>query len=103
MIGDPGVIGVVIGQSTQATEWIDYLGCFLGIGLLGLLIYLFLVLGEPLIEKLGETGMGAVNRILGFLILAIAQRSARRAIAVQLIADGTLELLKTAAIPAFYQ
>lgn len=86
MIGGPGAIGVVIGQSTQATKWVDYLGCFLGIGLLGLLIYLFLVLGEPLIEKIGKTGMGALNRILGFLILAIA---------VQLIADGAFELLKT--------
>ncbi len=88
MISGPGAIGVVISQATQATKWIDYLGCALGIGLLGGLIYLFLKLGEPLIEKLGKTGIGALNRILGFLILAIA---------VQLIANGTLELLKTAA------
>lgn len=88
MIGGPGAIGVVISQATQATAWIDYLGCVLGIGLLGGLIYLFLRLGEPLIEKLGETGVGALNRILGFLILAIA---------VQLITNGILELLKTAA------
>jgi multiple antibiotic resistance protein len=83
IIAGPGAIGVVI---SQATKWIDYLGCVLGIGLLGGLIYLFLRLGEPLIEKLGKTGIGALNRIFGFLILAIA---------VQLIANGTLELLKT--------
>ncbi len=71
-----------------AEEWIDYLGCVLGIALLGGLIYLCLRLGESLIEKLGKTGMGALNRIFGFLILAIA---------VQLISNGTLELLKTAA------
>jgi multiple antibiotic resistance protein len=88
MIGGPGAIGVVIGQATQATAGIDYLGCVLGIGLLGGLIYLFLRLGEPLITRLGETGMGALNRILGFLILAIA---------VQLIADGIEELIKAAA------
>jgi multiple antibiotic resistance protein len=88
MIGGPGAIGVVIGQATQAKEWSDYLGCLLGIGLLGVLIYLFLVLGEPLIERLGETGMGALNRILGFLILGIA---------VQLSTNGIFELLKTAA------
>jgi multiple antibiotic resistance protein len=86
IIAGPGAIGVVISQATQATKWIDYLGCVLGIGLLGGLIYLFLRLGEPLIEKLGKTGIGALNRIFGFLILAIA---------VQLIANGTLELLKT--------
>jgi multiple antibiotic resistance protein len=87
MISGPGAIGVIIGQSTQATAWVDYLGCGLGISLLGALIYLFLRLGEPLIEKFGETGMGAINRIFGFLILAIA---------VQLITNGILELLKTA-------
>jgi multiple antibiotic resistance protein len=41
MIAGPGAIGVVISQATQATEWIDYLGCVLGIGLLGGLIYGF--------------------------------------------------------------
>jgi multiple antibiotic resistance protein len=88
IIGGPGAIGVVIGLSTQATQWTDYIGCCLGVGILGILIYLSLRLGEPLIEKLGETGLGALNRILGFLILAIA---------VQLIANGTFDLLKTSA------
>ncbi len=85
MISGPGAIGVVIGLSTQTHHWIEQLGCITGILLLGLLVYLFLVLGEPLIEKFGATGMGAFNRILGFLILAIA---------VQLISEGVLELLK---------
>ena len=85
MISGPGAIGVAIGLSTRTHQWIDQLGCMTGILLLGLLIYLFLVLGESLIEKFGATGMGAFNRILGFLILAIA---------VQLISDGVLELLK---------
>ena len=88
MIGGPGAIGVVIGFATQARQWSDYLGCLLGIGLFSVSLYLCLVLGEPLIEKFGATGMGALNRILGFLILAIA---------VQLIANGTVEIIKLAA------
>jgi len=88
IISGPGAIGVAIGQATLVREWIDYLGCLLGIGLLGVIVYLFLRLGEPLIRRLGKTGMGALNRILGFLILAIA---------IQLISNGTLELLKNAA------
>jgi multiple antibiotic resistance protein len=39
-------------------------------------------------ERLGETKLGALNQILGFLILAIA---------VQLIANGTFDLIKTSA------
>ena len=86
MVSGPGAIGVVIGLSTQATHWSDYAGCVLGVVGLGIVLYLCLRLGEPLIERLGETGMGALNRILGCLILAIA---------VQLIADGILALLPT--------
>jgi multiple antibiotic resistance protein len=93
LIGGPGAIGVVIGLSTQATQWIDYVGCCLGVVLLGGLIYLFLRLGEPLVERLGATGLGAINRILGFLILAIA---------VQLIANGTFDLVKTS-IPSLFR
>jgi multiple antibiotic resistance protein len=88
IIGGPGAIGIVIGLSTQATDWSDYVGCCLGIGLLGVIVYLSLRLGEPLIKKLGATGLGALNRILGFFILAIA---------IQLIANGILDLLKNAA------
>lgn len=87
IISGPGAIGVTITQATLVSGWIDYLGCLLGIVLLGGLVYLFLRLGEPLIQKLGKTGLGALNRILGFLILAIA---------IQLISNGTLDLLKNA-------
>ncbi len=57
----------------------------LGIALVGVLLYLCLVLGEPLIKALGQNGLGALNRVLGFFILSIA---------VQFIADGVFTLLK---------
>lgn len=82
MVSGPGAIGVVIGLSTRASQWVDYLGCLIGIALLGILLYLCLALGKPLIEKLGSTVIGALNRILGFLILAIA---------VQLIAAASFQ------------
>lgn len=88
MISGPGAIGVVISQAANITQWVDYIGCLLGIAALGILLYLFLALGEPLIKLLGRNGVGALNRVLGFFILAIA---------VQLIANGTFELLKGAA------
>jgi multiple antibiotic resistance protein len=85
MVSGPGAIGVVIGLSAKTTVWYDYIGCVLGLGLLGALVYLCLLLGEPLVKALGETGVGALNRVLGFLILAIA---------VQFIADGLLQILR---------
>jgi multiple antibiotic resistance protein len=88
LIAGPGSIGVVIGLATKITQWSDYLGCLLGIVLFGGLLYVCLVLGEPLLARFGRNGLAALNRILGFFILAIA---------VQLIADGVISLFKTAA------
>lgn len=85
LVSGPGAIGVVISQGAQTHDWIHYLGCSLGIALLGIALYLCLMLGEPAIEALGSNGIGALNRVLGFFILAIA---------VQLIADGILALLQ---------
>ena len=49
---------------------------------LGLSVYLFLRLGDPLVVQLGPSPVGAISRIFGFLILAIA---------VQLIWDGVAD------------
>jgi multiple antibiotic resistance protein len=88
LIAGPGSIGVTIGLATKLTHWSDYLGCLIGIGLFGGLLYACLVLGESLLSILGRNGLGALNRVLGFFILAIA---------VQLIADGVISLFQTAA------
>ncbi|MBE9192082.1 NAAT family transporter [Gloeocapsopsis crepidinum LEGE 06123] len=88
MISGPGAIGVVIGFAASNTRWVDDAGCLLGIVLLGVTIYLCLALGEPLVGVLGKNGLGALNRVLGFFILAIA---------VQFVADGTFSLLREAA------
>jgi multiple antibiotic resistance protein len=92
LIAGPGSIGVVIGLATKMTQWSDYLGCLIGILLFGALLYVCLMLGESLLSMLGRNGLGALNRILGFFILAIA---------VQLIADGVVSLMQ-AAVPKLF-
>lgn len=84
LIAGPGSIGVVIGLAANANQWSNYAGGLIGIGLFGAILYFCLALGEPLIGKLGPTGIGALNRVFGFFILAIG---------VQLIAQGVLALL----------
>lgn len=44
-----------------------------------------LILGDRLLEALGKIEIGALNRVLGFFILAIA---------VQFIADGSFDTIK---------
>ena len=93
LIAGPGAIGVVIGLSAKLTNSSEYLGSVAGIVLLGSLLYFCLRAGEVLLKRLGPNGIGALNRVLGFFILAIA---------VQFIADGTITLLQKAAPTVFH-
>jgi multiple antibiotic resistance protein len=79
MLSGPGSIGVVMGLAAESEGLLAYMGLILGILMIGLTVYLFLRLGGPLEKRLGPGSMGAINKIFGFLILAIA---------VQLIWDG---------------
>lgn len=72
MLSGPGSIGVVMGLAAHADHFLSYLGMVIGIVALGLIVYLCLWLGGPLVKRLGPGAVGAINRIFGFLILAIA-------------------------------
>lgn len=82
MLSGPGSIGVVMGLAAHANGFLAYLGMVIGIVALGCSVYLFLWLGGPLVKRLGPSGMGAITRIFGFLILSIA---------VQLVWDGVMD------------
>ena len=82
MLFGPGSIGVVMGLAAHANGFLAYLGMVIGTVLIGFSVYLFLCLGGPLVKRLGPSAMGAVTRIFGFLILAIA---------VQLVWDGVAD------------
>ncbi|MEY2413152.1 MAG: multiple antibiotic resistance protein [Acidobacteriaceae bacterium] len=82
LLSGPGSIGVVMGIAAHASSTVAYLGMVIGIVALALTVYLFLCLGGPLVRRLGPGTTGAINRIFGFLILAIA---------VQLVWDGVAE------------
>ncbi len=82
MLSGPGSIGVVMGLAAHTSNMIAYLGMVIGIAALGVVVYLFLCLGGPLVKRLGPGATGAINRIFGFLLLAIA---------VQLVWDGVAD------------
>ena len=82
MLSGPGSIGVVMGLAAHADSMIAYVGMVVAIVALGLVVYLFLCLGGPLVKRLGPGAVGAINRIFGFLLLAIA---------VQLAWDGVAD------------
>jgi len=83
MLSGPGSIGVVMGLAADADSKVAYLGMVIAIAAIGLAVYLFLRLGGPLVERLRPCATGAINRVFGFLILAIA---------VQLVWDSVADL-----------
>jgi len=72
----------VMGLAAHVDHVLSYLGMVVGIVALGLTVYLCLRLGGPFVKRLGPGAIGAINRIFGFLILAIA---------VQLVWNGVAD------------
>lgn len=83
LLSGPGSIGVVIGLSSHQSYLIFYSGSAIGIILIALTVYIALILSMPLFKLLGKTGVGVLNRIMGFFILAIS---------VQLMVNGFVSI-----------
>lgn len=71
LVAGPGAIGVVIALSARHPNVFDRVGVVVACVSIGILIAIVLRFATPLVEKLGPTGIGALTRIMGFLILAI--------------------------------
>ena len=71
LIAGPGSIGVVIALAARNTAIGFHVGIVLGIAVTAAVITLLLRYGTPWIDKLGATGVGAIVRVMGFLILVI--------------------------------
>ena len=82
LMSGPGSIGVVMALAAHVDSAASYLGMVIGIAGVALSVLLFFWLGGPLVRRLGPSAVGAINKIFGFLILAIA---------VQLVWDGVAD------------
>jgi multiple antibiotic resistance protein len=72
MLAGPGAISTVIVVAGQAQGWVQNAVVYGAIVLTGLLSYLSLRLGEPLLGRLGKTGIRVVTRIMGLILAAVA-------------------------------
>lgn len=79
LMSGPGAIGVVMALAAHVDNAAAYIGMIIGIAGIALSVVLFFWMGGPLVRRLGPSAVGAINKIFGFLILAIA---------VQLVWDG---------------
>jgi multiple antibiotic resistance protein len=84
LMSGPGAIGVVMALAATVDNAAAYVGMVIGIAGIALSVVLFFWLGGPLVRRLGPSAVGAINKIFGFLILAIA---------VQLVSDGVADFI----------
>ena len=86
MLSGPGSIAVTIGMATEADGVGENLAIVVGIGLVALVSWLVLRASARVVRALGATGMNAMGRIMGFLLICIG---------VQFIVDGTHDILSS--------
>ncbi len=72
LMSGPGAIGVVMALAAHVESAAAYVGMVIGIAGIALSVALFFCMGGPLVRRLGPSAVGAINKIFGFLILAIA-------------------------------
>lgn len=82
-LAGPGAISVTIGLTSLARGWLDFVSIIIGILLAALVVYTTLRLSTRLVRVLGVTGLHAMTKIMGFLILCVG---------VQFIVNGIIEV-----------
>jgi multiple antibiotic resistance protein len=91
-LSGPGSIAVVIGVSSTVQKSdhvvLDYVLVAIGIAITALISYIVLRAATRLDRVLGATGMNAVARLMGFLLICIG---------VQFVINGVLEIARPAA------
>lgn len=71
MLSGPGSISLMIGMNTNIKNYWVYLWVILAIILSGVLVYIVLRGSRKISSYLGTSGLTALSRIIGFLIVAI--------------------------------
>lgn len=81
MLSGPGAIAVTLGFTSLATGWTDYIAIIIGILLVAAIIYFTLRVSGRIVLVIGFTGMNALTKVMGFLILCIG---------IQFVVNGVL-------------
>ena len=70
-LSGPGAIAVTIGLAAGTDQWTDYSAIILGILLVVLTAYLTLRASGKILKFFGNTGINALSKIMGFLLLCV--------------------------------
>lgn len=86
MLSGPGSIAVTIGMATEANGVGENVAIVVGIGLVAFVSWLVLRASERVVRVLGATGMNAMGRIMGFLLICVG---------IQFIVDGAHQVFSS--------
>jgi multiple antibiotic resistance protein len=82
-LAGPGAISVTIGLASLATDWLDFVAIAVGILVVSLMVFITLRVSTRLVRVLGVTGLHAMTKIMGFLILCVG---------VQFVVNGIVDV-----------
>jgi len=88
MLSGPGSIAVTIGMATEADGVVENSAIVVGILLVALVSWLVLRASARVVGVMGATGVNAMGRIMGFLLVCVG---------IQFIVDGTQNILSSTA------
>jgi len=83
MLSGPGAIAVTIGLTSLSTDWTDYIAIIIGILIVAVIIYVTLRLSGKIVRVIGQTGMNALTKVMGFLLLCVG---------IQFIVNGVIAI-----------
>jgi multiple antibiotic resistance protein len=89
MLSGPGSIAVTLGLTSLAKTWLDYAAIAIGIVIVALIAYATLRLSGSIVAVIGRSGMNALTKVMGFLLLCIG---------IQFIVNGVLGIATDPAI-----
>ncbi len=86
MLSGPGSIAVTIGMAAEADGMGENMAIVVGIGLVAFVSWLVLRASGRVVRVLGATGMNALGRIMGFLLVCVG---------IQFIVNGVQQILSS--------
>jgi len=89
MLSGPGSIAVTLGLTSLAKTWLDYAAIAVGIVAVALIAYATLRLSGSVVALIGKSGMQALTKVMGFLLVCIG---------IQFIVNGVLGIATDPAI-----
>jgi multiple antibiotic resistance protein len=84
MLAGPGSISLLISMAAESTSYTTYFHIVAAILLLGMVTYFIFLFSPKLFHLLGRSGISALSRIMGFIVITIG---------IQFIVSGTTHII----------